>query len=79
MDSVSFEPKRAALAANLRKWRLRRGFSQEGLALEAGVDRTFVSQIERGIGNPSLRILCLLAEHLEVDVTVLLKSPRAAE
>lgn len=77
MDSATFGSKRAVLAANLRKLRLKRGISQEGLALEAGVDRTFVSQIERGIGNPSLRILCLLAEQLEVDVAVLLKSPRA--
>jgi transcriptional regulator with XRE-family HTH domain len=76
MDSAVFETKRSTLAANLRAWRLRRGLSQEALALEAEVDRTFVSQIERGVGNPSLRILCKLAEQLEVDVAVLLKSPR---
>lgn len=79
MNFPEFETKRAVLAANLRAWRLRRGLSQEALALEAEVDRTFVSQIERCVGNPSLRILCQLAKQLEVDVAVLLKSPRATK
>jgi transcriptional regulator with XRE-family HTH domain len=50
---------------------------RQALALETEVDQTFVSQVERGVGNRSLRILCKLAEQLDVDVTVLLKSPRA--
>ena len=46
--------------------------SQEALALEADIDRTFVSQIERGVGNPSLRILCQLPERLGVSVAAML-------
>ena len=64
---------RTNLAANLRAYRLALGLSQEKLALDAEIDRTFVSQIERGIGNPSLRILCQLADRLEVDLVMLLK------
>lgn len=46
--------------------------SQEALALAAEVDRTYVSQIERGIGNPSLLILCRIAAVLETEPVDLL-------
>jgi DNA-binding XRE family transcriptional regulator len=48
--------------------------SQEGLALEAEVDRTYVSQIERGVCNPSLLVLHKLAMVLQVSVVSLLKA-----
>lgn len=47
--------------------------SQERLALDADVDRTYVSQIERGIGNPSLLVLCKLGLVLNTDVCDLLE------
>jgi len=47
--------------------------SQEQLALDADVDRTYVSQIERGIGNPSLLVLCKLGLVLNADVGDLLE------
>ena len=40
--------------------------------LGAGVDRTVVSKIERGVTNPSLKILLRLANHLDVHVGQLL-------
>lgn len=46
--------------------------SQEQLALDASVNRTFVSQIERGIGNPSLHTLCRLADRLGLPCHALL-------
>ena len=49
------------------------GLSQEAMALEAGIDRTYASQIERGIGNPSLRVICSIAEVIKVEPTDLLK------
>ena len=58
---------------NLRAARLGAGFSQEALALAAEVDRTYVSQIERGIGNPSIGVLVRLAACLSVDVFDLLQ------
>ena len=41
-------------AANLRKLREAKGYSQEELANRAGLDRTYVSGCERGVRNPSL-------------------------
>ncbi len=61
-----------ALAINIRQLRMAAGLSQEALALSADVDRTYVSQIERGIGNPSLLILCRLCDVLDVAVADLL-------
>lgn len=62
------------LSENLRALRTKAGFSQEELALRADVDRTYVSQIERALGNPSLLVLSKLAGVLGVDVTQLLGS-----
>jgi DNA-binding XRE family transcriptional regulator len=61
------------LAANVRAARRDVGLSQEALALEAEVDRTYVSQIERGVCNPSLWILHKLASVLKVPVPQLLQ------
>lgn len=69
----SLEALRAALAQNLKRLRNDRGLSQERLALESNVDRTYVSKIERGIGNPSLEVLVRLAGRLEVKVFDLFK------
>lgn len=63
---------RARLADNLRHLRARAGLSQERLALEADVDRTMVSKIERRISNPSLETLLRLANRLGVDLALLL-------
>ena len=48
------------------------GLSQEAMALEAGIDRTYASQIERGVSNPSLRVICAVAEILGVEPVDLL-------
>lgn len=61
-----------AFGAEVRKHRASRGLSQEQLALEAGVDRTFVSQIERGIRQPSLTTIWKLADALKVSPSTLL-------
>jgi transcriptional regulator with XRE-family HTH domain len=44
------------------------GIAQERLALDAGVDRTVVSKIERAVANPSIEILLKLANQLDVDL-----------
>jgi len=43
-----------------------RGWSQERLALESGLARSYVSGIERGIRNVALVNICVLADTLEV-------------
>jgi len=53
----------------LRELRKEKGFSQEGLAEEAGLHRTYISQIERGIKSPTLRSLEQLAGALGVSMT----------
>ncbi len=57
---------------NVRTLRLARNLSQEELAFRAGLDRTYVSQIERGIGNPSVLILIKIADTIGVEVQELL-------
>lgn len=69
----TFDSARVTLASNLKRLRQEAGLSQEGLALAAEVDRSYVSQIEQGIGNPSLMILCRLTDVLGVDVVSLLR------
>lgn len=64
------------LGRNVRRLRRAENLSQEGLAFEAEIDRTYVSQIERGVINPSLLVLSKIANALNVDVLVLLKPTR---
>ena len=64
------------LALNVRGLRQGRGLSQEAMALEAEIDRTYASQIERGVGNPSLKVICALAEVLKVHPNTLF-TPKA--
>ncbi len=46
--------------------------AQERLALDAGVDRTVVSKIEREVGNPGIETLLKLANQLNVSIVELL-------
>ena len=71
--SRTFTTLQKRLSLNLLRLRKAAGFSQEALALEADIDRTYVSQIERCLGNPSLLVLCKLAKVLNVDVTEFLE------
>lgn len=67
----------ARLASNIRRMRESKGIAQERLAWEAGIDRSYAGKIERGVANPSLNVLCRMADILEVDVSVLLYPGRA--
>ena len=67
-----FENTKRVLAENVKRRRQEIGLSQEALALSAEVDRTYVSQIERGIGNPSLLILCKICDVLASEPAELL-------
>src|ERR1700742_3701087 len=55
----------------LREQRTARGISQEALALSADVGRTFVSQMERGIRQPTLTTLCKLSQALDIQPSTL--------
>lgn len=54
------------LGNNLREARKAENLSQEALALEIGIDRTYISGIERGVRNPSLDVIVKLAERVGV-------------
>jgi len=56
------------VARNLRRLRVQRGISQEALAVDADVDRTYVSRLERSLENPSVAVLERLAVALEADI-----------
>jgi transcriptional regulator with XRE-family HTH domain len=66
---------RELLAWNLRSLRTAQGLSQERLAVDAGVARSWVSQLERQKGNTSLDLLDRLAGALQVPVATLLAEP----
>lgn len=67
---------RKRVGANLRRYRHESGLSQEGLAAEADMHRTYVSGVERGIRNPSVVILGRLADALEIPAWKLLYDGR---
>jgi transcriptional regulator with XRE-family HTH domain len=52
---------RKLAAWNLRRLRVARGVSQEALAADAEIDRTYVSRLERGFENPTVGLLDKLA------------------
>ncbi|MCK2212264.1 XRE family transcriptional regulator [Actinomadura sp. ATCC 31491] len=55
---------RGAIAANLRRTRLARGFSVRELAELTGVSKALISQVERGVANPTIEVLTRLADAL---------------
>ncbi len=68
MAAKTIESLRTDLARNLRSIRIKRGYAQERLGLDAGVDRTVVSKIERATANPSLQTQLKLSNVLEAPI-----------
>jgi transcriptional regulator with XRE-family HTH domain len=67
---------RQVFASNLRKLRHARGLSQEDLAHQADVNRTYMSKIEKGGTWVGLEIIDKLSTVLEVEPAELLKLPK---
>ena len=67
------------VALNLRKIRVCTGLSQEVLAVDAQIDRTYVSRLERGLENPTVAVLERLAEALEASIADFFKPALAGE
>jgi transcriptional regulator with XRE-family HTH domain len=55
-------------AIRVRELRTKRGVSQEKLAEQAGIHRTYLGGIELGLRNPSLRNIARIARALEVPI-----------
>jgi len=66
---------RKLVGRNLRLYRAQAGISQEELAHRAGLDRTYVSGIERGVRNPTVLVLKDLADTVGVSPAALLSPP----
>jgi transcriptional regulator with XRE-family HTH domain len=67
----------AAFGRNVAKFRNKRGFSQDKLAEQANLDRTYVSGIERGVRNPGIKVVIRLARGLSVSIDDLCKGVEA--
>lgn len=65
-------PDQATLGNAIRQLRASRDISQEGLAHEAGMHRTYLGGIERGERNPSYRNLVRIAASLDVRLSELI-------
>jgi len=66
------------VARNIRRIRVQQGLSQEGLAVEAGIDRTYVSQLERELKNPTVSVLDKIAAALACDIRDFFDAPAVA-
>ena len=64
---------RRRVGMNLRKYRREKGLSQEDLAFECEIHRTYISGLERGIRNPTIVILEKIAVALGIPSARLLE------
>lgn len=65
---------RTIFAGNIKRLRKERGVSQEDLAFESGLHRTYISGIERGVRNVGLDSIGVIAAALKVTPDELLRS-----
>jgi transcriptional regulator with XRE-family HTH domain len=69
----------ALVARNLRKLRVQKGISQENLAVDAEIDRSYVGRLERGEENPTVAVLDKLAKALDAEIAALFIKPSVGE
>jgi transcriptional regulator with XRE-family HTH domain len=69
----------ALVARNLRRLRVKRSLSQEALATDAGIDRTYVSRLERGSENPTVAVLEQIADALGATIVEFFAVPAPDE
>ena len=67
---------RRQVGVNIRSLREARGLSQEALAFEAELHRTYISGVERGVRNPTVTVLAKIAQALKVSPDQLLRPAR---
>jgi transcriptional regulator with XRE-family HTH domain len=63
-----------AFGLAIRQFRTHIGISQEELAFLAGIHRTYISQIERGIKSPTLKVIFVLSKALNVNAYLLIQT-----
>jgi transcriptional regulator with XRE-family HTH domain len=65
------DPVLTVFGLNVRRQRESRKFTQEKLAEKADLDQTYISGIECGVRNPSLKVIARIAKGLGVSLTEL--------
>ena len=65
----------AIFGANFRNARLKESLSQAEVSARTGIQQHYISEIENGIQNPTLRTMVTLAQALGTEVQTLLKRP----
>jgi transcriptional regulator with XRE-family HTH domain len=66
---------REIFAANLRRIRNSKGLSQDDLAYDAKLSRSYLSQLEKGSYYASIKIIGKLAETLDIEPAEFLRLP----
>lgn len=69
---------RRRVGLNVRAVRGERGLSQEALAFDCGLHRTYISGVERGVRKPTVVVLDKIATALKVPASRLLEEPPRA-
>lgn len=69
----------ALVARNIRRLRVQAGLSQEILAVDAKIDRSYVSRLERGIENPTVGLLEKIAKAVDSDIAEFFAQPGKGE
>jgi len=72
-DSSSINPFLVTLGSRIRAARKSIGWTQEDLAHESGLDRSYMGGVERGERNVSFLSLCQIAQALHKDIAFLTK------
>lgn len=76
---MAWHPHRVEFGERLRQLRQERDWSQESFAHHVGLDRTYISGLERGRRNPTLDVIVKLAEALQVEPAELMRWGGASE
>lgn len=64
----------AIIGRHIKEIRLKKGLSQDELSIETGLDRSYISMIERGKRNPTLIVIFRLCEVLDIEPHSLIKN-----
>jgi transcriptional regulator with XRE-family HTH domain len=70
---VTLPALKLALSSNIKRIRKEQGVSQEKLALKADIDRSYMSELERCLANPSIDALMRISNALDVSPSELLQ------
>jgi transcriptional regulator with XRE-family HTH domain len=67
-----------SVGLEIQRRRTEKGWSQEYLAEVTGLHRTYISQLERGLKSPSVRVLSHIANALDVTMSEFFRSIEAS-